>query len=138
MKRVLGLDYGSKRIGVAVSDPLGLTAQSLKTIQNGGSTLKEIQAFIQEYTIQKLVVGLPKNQHGEDSPKSLEVRAFCKRLAKKISCPICFWDERYSTQAVTRTLQAMGLNSKKQRKVIDAAAAAYILQGWLDSGQNEN
>ena len=131
-KRLLGIDYGDVRIGVAVSDPLGLTAQPVGTIKNSPTALDEIIAIITEKKVSKCIVGLPKNQHGEDSKKAASVREFAAALQAKHAIDVEFVDERFSTVAVTRQLHSMNLNSKKQRGIIDTQAAMFILQGVLD------
>ena len=131
-KRLLGIDYGDVRIGVAISDPLGLTAQPVGTIQNSSSALDEIIGIIIEKKIAKCIVGLPKNQHGEDSKKAESVRAFASKLQARHPIEIEFVDERFSTVAVTRQLHQMNMNTKKQRHIIDTQAAMFILQGVLD------
>jgi len=131
-KRLLGIDYGDVRIGVAISDPLGLTAQPVKTIQNSSSAIHEIIAIICEKNVEKCIIGLPKNQHGEDSTKAQSVRLFASQLQQQHPMDIEFVDERFSTVAVTRQLHQMNMNSKKQRDMIDTQAAMFILQGVLD------
>jgi len=131
-KRLLGIDYGDVRIGVAISDPLGLTAQPVGTIQNSSSALDEIIGIIIEKKIEKCIVGLPKNQHGEDSKKADSVRVFASKLQELYPIEVEFVDERFSTVAVTRQLHQMNMNTKKQRHIIDTQAAMFILQGVLD------
>jgi putative Holliday junction resolvase len=131
-KRLLGIDYGDVRIGVAISDPLGLTAQPVKTIQNSNAAIHEIIAIIREKKVEKCIIGLPKNQYGEDSIKAQSVRSFASKLQEQYPIDIEFVDERFSTVAVTRQLHQMNMNSKKQRHIIDTQAAMFILQGVLD------
>ena len=131
-KRLLGIDYGDVRIGVAISDPLGLTAQPVGTIKNSDTALDDIIEIIIEKKVEKCILGLPKNQHGEDSKKAADVRAFAAALQAKHDIDIEFVDERFSTVAVTRQLQDMKIKAKKQRGIIDTQAAMYILQGVLD------
>lgn len=131
-KRLLGIDYGDVRIGVAISDPLGLTAQPVGTIQNSSSALDEIIGIIIEKKIEKCIVGLPKNQYGEDSKKAESVRVFASKLQDLHPIDVEFVDERFSTVAVTRQLHQMNMNTKKQRHIIDTQAAMFILQGVLD------
>tara|TARA_A100001011_G_scaffold332506_1_gene359673 strand:+ start:92 stop:499 length:408 start_codon:yes stop_codon:yes gene_type:complete len=133
ISRILGLDYGSKRIGVALSDGLGLTAQPQAYISNNEDSLNKLQSLIEEHAISTVVLGLPLNQDGQDSPKSLEVREFAKTLSAISSVEIEFWDERYSTKAVTRQLIDQDMSRKKRKEKVDSQAAAFILQGYLDS-----
>jgi len=133
MSRILGIDYGEKRIGLAISDPLRMTAQALGYILNDSSTIKNLQSRISEYDVQHIVVGLPLNQNGEDSAKCQYVREFCDEIASHTSVPYSFWDERFSTVAVTKQLIDADMSRKKRKEVVDAQAAAFILQGYLDS-----
>jgi len=116
-----------------LSDPLGLTAQPHDTIPNNKHTVSTLSTLISDYDVAKIIMGLPKNLHGNDSPKSLEVKEFCKKISKEISIPIIFWDERHSTKAAIRQLHETGVPAKKQRGILDSRAAAYILHGYLDS-----
>jgi putative Holliday junction resolvase len=131
--RYLGLDFGEKRIGVAVSDPLGMTAQSHGYVFNDEKTLAAIKVFIEDYQIVGLVLGLPKNREGGDSKKAEHVRIFGKWLVDELALPIEYIDERFSTVAVTRHLIESGVNRKKRKQVVDGQAAAFILQGYLDA-----
>jgi len=131
-KRLLGIDYGDVRIGVAISDPLGLTAQPVGIIQNGPGALDELIQLIIEKKVVKLVVGLPKNQHGDDSKKAGDVRAFIHQLLEKHDVEAEFVDERFSTVAVEKHLIHMDVSRKQRKKVVDTQAAMFILQGVLD------
>ena len=130
--RVLALDYGQKRIGVAVSDVLGMTAQPKPFIENTSDAINKISELIKDYDISKLYLGLPQHTKGGETKKSEEVRTFADKLRLVISIDIEFIDERFSTVAATRQLDAAGLNRKKQRSLIDSQAAAFLLQGILD------
>ena len=130
--RLLGIDYGDVRIGIAVSDPLGLTAQPVGTITNSATAIQEIIEIIVQKKVTKCIVGLPKNQHGDDSIKAASVRDFAEKLKNAFNIEIEFVDERYSTIAVTRTLNDMNIKGKKRKSVIDTQAAMFILQGVLD------
>lgn len=131
--RLLGLDYGEKRIGVALSDPLGLTAQPQTYIPNDDQTMAAVKALVTEYEVSTIVLGLPKNREGQDSAKATEVRAFGAALTECTGCDILYQDERFSTVAVNRTLLEADVSRKKRKEVIDSAAAAFILQGVLDA-----
>ncbi|RAP32140.1 Holliday junction resolvase RuvX [Candidatus Marinamargulisbacteria bacterium SCGC AG-414-C22] len=130
--RIACLDYGEKRIGVAVGDPLGVTAQPKPFILNNPQIVTNIQQLIEEFDIKTLYIGLPKDTRGGETKKSEEVRAFVEDLKEHISIPIAFVDERFSTVAATRQLDELGINRKKQRQKIDSQAAAFMLQGVLD------
>jgi putative holliday junction resolvase len=130
--RVLAIDYGEKRIGLAVSDPLWLTAQPLSFLENNKIFFVEAQKIIQEYDVKKIVLGLPKNLQGHDTAKTLEVRAFAEKLRKNLSMEVVFWDERFSTVAVNKFLIGADVSRKKRKKVVDSQAAAFFLQGYMD------
>ena len=130
-KRLLGIDYGDVRIGLAISDPLGLTAQPVGIIQNGPGALDELIQIIIEKS-RELVVGLPKNQHGDDSKKAGDVRAFIHQLLETHDIEAEFVDERFSTVAVEKHLIHMDVSRKQRKKVVDTQAAMFILQGVLD------
>ena len=131
-ERVLAIDYGDVRIGVAISDPLGLTAQPVGTIQNTSSAIEQLIEIINDKKVTKLIVGLPKNQFGDDSKKAKSVREFVDNLHKKIDIKTEFVDERFSTVAVERHLIQADLSRKKRKSIIDTQAAMFILQGVLD------
>ena len=130
--RVLAIDYGEKRIGLAVSDPLWLTAQPLSFLENNKIFFVELQKIIQEYDVKKIVLGLPKNLQGHDTAKTLEVRTFAEKLQKNLSMEVVFWDERFSTVAVNKFLIGADVSRKKRKKVVDSQAAAFFLQGYMD------
>ncbi|MEK9727568.1 MAG: Holliday junction resolvase RuvX [Candidatus Margulisiibacteriota bacterium] len=130
--RLLGIDYGDVRIGVAISDPLGLTAQPVGTIQNSKNAISEIVKIILEKKVEKCIIGLPKNQHGDDSLKAASVRAFVEQLQAAHPIEVELVDERFSTVAVTRVLNDLNIRGAKRKAVIDTQAAMYILQGVLD------
>ena len=139
--RILGLDYGSKTVGVAVSDPLGLTAQRVETIWRKQEnklrrTLARIEELAAEYGVERIVVGLPKNMNntmGERAEKTLEFR---EMLEKRTGLPIVMWDERLTTAAAERTLIEAGVRRENRKEYLDSMAAVLILQGYLDSLSN--
>ncbi len=127
--RILGIDYGEKRIGVAVSDPLGIIAQGIAVIGN----IEELAKIIGQYEkIDEIVVGLPKRMSGEIGIQAQKVLEFVERLKVAYPIPVSTWDERLTTAAAERTLISAGLSREKRKKVIDRSAAAYILQSYLD------
>jgi putative Holliday junction resolvase len=132
-KRVLGLDVGTKTIGVAVSDPLGLTAQSLGTIRRRGlqEDLKAIGNLVEKYHVQRVVVGLPLHMDGRLGDQGEEVVAFGKKIEECLGVAVSFWDERLSTVAAERILLEGDLSRGKRKKVIDKVAACWILEGYL-------
>lgn len=136
--RVLGLDYGSKTVGVAVSDPLGLTAQGVETVWRKQEnklrrTLARIEEIISEYQVTEIVLGYPKNMNntvGERAEKSLE---FKEMLEKRTGLPVVMWDERLTTMAADRTLKETGVHKEDRKQYLDQVAAVFILQGYLDA-----
>lgn len=137
--RVLGLDLGAKTLGVAVSDELGWTAQGIETIsideEQGEYGLKRLREIIDEYNVDTIVVGFPKNMNGTVGPRAEASQRFAKVLEREFSLPVILWDERLSTMAAERMLIAADVSRKKRRKVIDKMAAVVILQSYLDSKQ---
>ena len=136
--RILGLDYGSKTVGVAVSDPLGLTAQSVETIWRKQEnklrqTLARIEELAAEYQAEKIVLGLPKNMNntiGELAEKTLEFR---EMLERRTGLPVVMWDERLTTVEAERTLMEASVRRENRKQYLDQLAAVFILQGYLDS-----
>jgi putative Holliday junction resolvase len=135
--RILGIDFGEKRIGVAISDPLGLTAQGVMVIGKSDTyekDIKELNKIIKKYDgVDEIVVGLPKTMRGEIGPQARKVLEFIEALKQKFKLKITPWDERLTTVEAERTLISAGLSREKRRKVIDKSAAAYILQSYLDA-----
>lgn len=133
--RILGLDIGDRTIGVAVSDPLGFTAQGITTIRRKSNEkdLEELKKICDEYEVETIVSGLPKNMNGTLGPQSEKVIAFCKLIEENIKLPIKMWDERLTTVAAHRVMLEGDLSRSKRKKIVDKMAAMYILQGYLDS-----
>jgi len=134
----MGLDIGDKRIGIAVSDELGLTSQGLETLER--TTLEQDCGYLarlaREYQIGKFVVGLPRNMNGTYGPQSEKVKEFMARLTEVIPLETIYWDERLTTVAAQRTLIEGDISRKKRKKVVDKLAAVLILQSYLDSIRN--
>ncbi|MDY3916550.1 MAG: Holliday junction resolvase RuvX [Selenomonadaceae bacterium] len=136
MKRYLSLDIGDKTVGIAVSDPMGWTAQGVETIHRTSlkKDIARIGALMQQYETHSLVSGYPRNMNGTEGPRCEIVRAFCDKIKETYpEAEITFWDERLSTVAATRSLLEADLSRRKRKKVIDKMAAVFILQGFLDS-----
>ena len=130
--RIVALDYGSKRVGVAVSDPLGLIAQPLATLDHD-QVIPQLTELLKQYDrVDELVVGLPKRLSGELGPAADKVLAFVEQLRQVLPMKISTYDERLTTAAAEKTLIAAGLSRAKRKKVIDRSAAANILQDYLD------
>ena len=132
--RLLGLDVGTKTIGMALSDVTRSVATPYHTVRRTKFTedAKAIEATIEEHEIGAVVIGLPLNLDGSEGPRAQSTRAFARNLAARIAVPILFWDERLSTAAVERHLIEADASRKRRAEVIDRMAAAYILQGALD------
>ena len=132
--KLLGLDLGSKTIGVAVSDGMRYTATPLETIARTKFTADaaRLLELVTENAAVAFVLGLPLNMDGSEGPRAQSTRAFARNLAQKIDLPIIFWDERLSTSAVTRMLIEADTRRAKRAEVVDKLAASYILQGFLD------
>ena len=135
MKRALGIDLGEARIGVAVSDELGMLAHPLETIvvKETADPIARVVQLAAEKDVAHVIVGLPRNMDGTSGPAAEKVRVFADKLRGLVSCPVRLWDERLTTVAAQRYLHDAGRNAKQSRAVIDQVAAQIILQGWLDS-----
>ena len=132
--RILGLDIGTKTIGVAISDPLGWTAQGITTIRRKNYTndMEAIKKICNEYSVETIVAGMPKNMNGTIGPSGEMVIEFCERLKEVVNIDIEFWDERLTTVADHRAMLEADLSRSKRNKIVDKVAATYILQGYLD------
>lgn len=133
--RLLGLDIGSKTVGLALSDPMRTVASPVETIRRKKFTADAARlcAVVADREVRGLLVGLPVNMDGSEGPRCQSVRQFVRNLAPILDLPTAFWDERLSTAAVTRTLLDADMSRKRRGEVVDKMAAAYILQGALDA-----
>lgn len=133
--RTFGLDVGTKTIGVAVSDALGLTAQSVTTIRRTSlkADLAALGELAREHEVSRVVIGLPLNMDGSEGPRAEASRKFADAVTATLGLEVEFWDERLSTVAAQRTLLEADLSRAKRKQVIDQAAAQFILQGWMDA-----
>lgn len=140
--RIMGLDYGSKTVGVAVSDPLGLTAQGIEIVRRKSEnklrqTLARMEEIAKEYSVEKIVLGFPKhmnNDIGERAEKSLE---FKEMLERRTGLPVVMWDERLTTVEADRTMMETGIRRENRKEYVDMIAAVFILQGYLDYLSNQ-
>jgi len=135
MMRILALDVGDKRIGVAISDPSQLLARSLKVIQRGSrqEDFAAVARLVEEYEVEKVVVGYPRSLDGTVGEQADKVERYAAGLAKAMDVPVLLWDERFSTVSAERLMREAGSRGKKKRERVDAVAAAVILQDYLDS-----
>jgi putative Holliday junction resolvase len=135
--RILGLDVGSKTVGIAMSDELGWTAQGLKTLkineEKNQFGFDEIGQLIKEYQVSQVVVGLPKNMNGTIGPRGEASQFYAHELEERFAVATVLWDERLTTMAAERVLLEADVSRKKRKQVIDKMAAVMILQGYLDS-----
>lgn len=134
--RIMGIDYGDSRIGIAVSDPMGWTAQGIETIQAKKgikSVLERIKELIKQYGVEKIVVGFPRNMNGSVGFRGEKTQEFIEKLESTVEPDIIKWDERLSTVSAHRTMQELGVKTSRKKSVVDQIAAVYILQGYLDS-----
>ena len=134
MKRILGLDLGQKTIGVAISDPLGFTAQGLTTIRrsNKEKDIEDLRKIWDDYKVDTIVLGLPKNMNGTIGPSGELAMAFGKLIEEELKIEVKFWDERLTTVAAHKAMLEADLSRNKRKKIVDKVASTYILQGYLD------
>lgn len=133
--RILTLDVGDKRIGVAISDPSQVLARSLKVIQRGSrqEDFAAVACLVEEYEVERVVVGYPRSLDGTVGEQAEKVERYATGLAKALTVPVLLWDERFSTVSAESLMREAGLRGKKKRERVDAVAAAVILQDYLDS-----
>lgn len=139
--RIIGIDYGDSRIGLAVSDPLGWTAGGLDTIANNGDideVLAVIKNICESYDAGEIVVGFPRNMDGTVGPRAEMTEAFIKRLEENTGLNVVRWDERLTTVAAQKTMLDMGLSPSRKKGMVDRIAAIHILQSYLDSRRNND
>ena len=133
--RIMGLDVGSKTIGVAVSDPLGITAQGLDTIRRGNKRqdFEALAHLLRQYNVQAIVVGLPLRLSGAEGRQSEKIRQFADELRKRFQLEVYLWDERLTSSQANRILREAELSIRKRGEAVDRMAAILILQSWMDS-----
>jgi len=137
--KVLGLDVGEKRIGVAVSDALGWTAQGVTVLNRTESSrdFEELRSLIESMEVTRVVVGLPRNMDGTLGSSAQRVQLFAKEIEERLLVPVTLWDERWTSAEATRLLITADVSRKRRRQVVDKLAAVLILQSYLD-GRAEN
>ena len=133
--RILALDLGSRRIGLALSDELGLTAQGLPTLRRGAprQDLDHLCAVIARRQVTRVVVGHPLNMNGDEGPRARQAARFARTLANRCRLPVALWDERLSTRQALRVLKESGVGTAKRTRAVDRMAAVLILQSYMDS-----
>ena len=132
-RRILGIDLGRARIGVAVSDELGMLAHPLETIPAGKEAARRIAEIVREKNAERVVVGLPRHMNGSVGEGAADALAFSKKLEALVPCEVVMWDERLTTMAANRALRDNGRKTRNSRQIVDQVAAQMILQGYLDS-----
>ena len=141
--RILGLDYGSKTVGVAVSDPLGITAQGVSTIWRKQEnklrqTLAQIEKLVEDYQVERIVLGYPKNMNNTVGERALKSLEFKEMLERRTGLPVVMWDERLTTVEANRTLMESGVRRENRKQILDEMAAIFILQSYLDAYGRED
>jgi len=134
VRRVLGLDVGSKRIGVAVSDPLGITAQGLETLQRQNKRLdfEKLAQVVRDYEVAEIVVGFPLRMSGAEGIQAEKMHRFADELQERIGLPVHLWDERLTSAEANRLLRETDMSILRRRQVVDQMAAVLILQSWME------
>ena len=137
--RVLAIDFGMKRMGLAVSDALGITAQGLPTLQRGRlkDDLEKIRELTEEYSVERIIVGNPLGHSGGETTMSRRAGEFAARLRRRVNCPVDLWDERLTSVEANRALRETGLSAGKRQQAVDRVAATLLLQSYLDFLSNE-
>lgn len=135
--RILGLDIGKKRIGVAISDELGITAQALATIERGNAediegVIATLRSLVEKYNVREIVIGLPRHMDGRLGEEGEEIVSFGKEIQEKVGVKVTYWDERLSTVAAERALLEADVSRRRRKKAVDKVAAAWILSGYLE------
>ena len=134
-KRILGLDVGSKRIGLAISDPLGITAQGLETLQRQNKRLDfaQLEQVIREHRVTEIVIGLPLRMTGGEGIQAEKMQAFAEDVRRRFRLPVHLWDERLTSAQANRLLRETDMSIKRRGEVVDQMAAVLILQSWMDA-----
>ncbi len=135
VRRVLGLDVGSKRIGVAVSDPLGITAQGLETLQrqNKRVDFEKLEKLVRDYAISEIVVGFPLRMSGAEGIQAEKMQRFAEELRERVQLPVHLWDERLTSAEANRLLRETEMSIQRRSQVVDQMAAVLILQSWMEN-----
>ena len=134
VRRVLGLDVGSRRIGIAVSDPLGITAQGLETLQRQNKRLdfEKLAKLVDEYSVAEIVVGFPLRMSGAEGIQAEKMHRFAEDLRERLQLPVHLWDERLTSAEANRVLRETEMSIRRRGQVVDQMAAVLILQSWME------
>lgn len=138
-ERILAIDFGLKRMGLAISDPLGITAQGLATLERTrlDDDLRHITRLVAEHAAGRVILGHPVSRAGAETAMSRQVAAFAEKLRQHLACPVDLWDERLTSVEAGRLLRASGMGIEKRRRAMDRVAATLLLQSYLDYQANE-
>jgi putative Holliday junction resolvase len=134
--RIMGLDVGGKRTGVAIADELGISANPVGFVLRGNRDRDEFRTIVARYGITRIVAGLPQGMSGREGPQAADVRSYAEALSSDLDLPIAYWDERFTSAMAERALIERGTRREKRREQIDAIAAAIMLQHYLDAQAN--
>ena len=134
-KRILGMDVGSRRIGLAITDPLGITAQGLETLQrqNKRTDFARLEQVIREHNVAEIVMGLPLRMVGGEGIQAEKMQAFAEEVRRRLRLPVHLWDERLTSAQANRLLRETDMSIKRRGEVVDQMAAVLILQSWMDA-----
>lgn len=137
--RILAVDFGLRRLGLAVSDPLGIVAQGLPTIErkNTAADLAALEALAEEYSVGEVILGNPLSKSGGETAISRRVEEFAEKLRRRLSCPVKLWDERLTSAEANRMLRSSGMGLRKRQRAVDQVSAVLILQNYLDWRGNQ-
>jgi putative Holliday junction resolvase len=137
--RILAIDFGTRRLGLAISDALGITAQGLPTLEHTSlnATLERIQALVEEYSVERVLVGNPLGHGGGETAMSRRAAEFAEKLRRRLGCPVESWDERLTSVEANRVLRESGASIAKRRRAVDRVAATLLLQSYLDFLANQ-
>ncbi|MGH9564560.1 MAG: Holliday junction resolvase RuvX [Candidatus Angelobacter sp.] len=137
--RILAIDYGSRRMGLAVTDPLGITAQGLETLQrkNKRSDMARLEKLLRQYKVREIVLGYPLRMSGQEGAQSQKVAEFAQELRRRFRLPVCLWDERLTSAEANRLLRETDLSIQKRAAAVDRMAATLILQSFLQARGGE-
>lgn len=141
--RIMGLDFGSKTVGVAISDPLGFTAQGIEIVRRKSEnklrqTLARLEQLIEEYGVEEIVLGFPKNMDNSVGDRGMKSLEFKEMLEQRMKMPVTMWDERLTTVEADRTMTEGQIRKEERKLYVDKLAAVFILQGYLDYLSNQN
>jgi len=138
-RRILAIDFGTRRMGLAVSDPLGITAQGIPTLERTRvvDDVRRICELVEEYSAERVILGHPLSARGMETSMSERVAAFAEKLRRQLNCPVELFDERLTTAQAGRMLRESGIGIEKRRRAVDRVAATLLLQAYLDRRANE-